>query len=82
MERGKHIIVSCVYRKPGSDIEQFKDKIAVMFEKLSDKIVCGDFNIDLLNPNRNKKIVDFIDEMSSMSLYPMITKPSRITKHQ
>ncbi len=40
----------------------------------------GDFNIDLLNPNRNKRITDFTDTLYSKGLFPVIKKPSRITK--
>lgn len=53
-----------------------------MFDKLNDKkvqIVCGDFNIDLLNPNGHKRTTDFIHTMYSNSLFPVIIKPSRIT---
>lgn len=54
VEKSKNIIISCVYRTPGTCLDIFKDKLAGMFDKLNDKkvqIVCGDFNIDLLNPN-------------------------------
>ena len=43
--------------------------------------ICGDFNIDLLNPNNHKPTEDFINTMYSLSLYPKITRPSRITSH-
>ena len=41
--------------------------------------ICGDFNMDLLNPAKLKSIDDFTNTMYSLSLYPLITKPSRIT---
>ncbi len=43
------------------------------------QIICGDFNIDLLNPNGHQKTTEFIQTMYSNSLFPVITKPSRIT---
>lgn len=43
--------------------------------------ICGEFNIDLLNPTKLKAIDDFTDMMYSLSLYPTITKPTRITLH-
>ena len=43
--------------------------------------ICGDFNIDLLNPTKLKNVDDFTDTMYSLSLYPTITKPSRIMSH-
>lgn len=42
--------------------------------------VCGDFNIDLLKSNDHKKTAEFIDTMFSFGFYPLILKPSRITK--
>ncbi len=32
--------------------------------------ICGDFNLDILNPTKHKLIDEFIDGMFSMSLYP------------
>lgn len=52
------------------------------FFKLNDNkvvFVCGDFSIDLLNPNGHKKTLDFINTMFSINLHPMIIKPSRVT---
>lgn len=43
--------------------------------------VCGDFNIDLLNPLNQNTITEFINAMYSMSLYPSIIRPIRITTH-
>lgn len=54
-----------------------------MFSKTHQKVVfiCGDFNIDLLNPNKNKMTDKFINTMHSLSLYPKVTRPSRITSN-
>lgn len=73
MEKNKNIIVSCVYRSPGSNIDTFKEWMEETFTKTSQKVmfICGDFNIDLLNPNNH----------NSLGLYPQITRPSRITSH-
>lgn len=56
MAKKKNVIVSCVYRAPGSNIEIFKDSMEGMFAKTNQKVmfICGDFNIDLLNPNKHK----------------------------
>ncbi len=56
MERTKNIIVSCIYRTPGSNIEIFNEWMERMFTKTGQKImfICGDFNIDLLNPKSIK----------------------------
>lgn len=82
MEKQKNVIVSCVYRAPDSSIEAFKDSMEVLFAKTQKvTFICGDFNIDLLNPNKHRMTDEFINTMYGLSLYPLITKPSRITAH-
>lgn len=81
--RIKNGIICCVYRKPGSNIDPFITKMEILFSTTNQKntYICGDYNIDLLNPNRHKLTDDFIEIMHSMSLFPTKTKPTRITSH-
>lgn len=80
-EKKKNVIVSCVYRTPGTSITIFNEWMDKLFSPVTQKtlFICGDFNIDLLNPTKEKNIEDFTDTMYSLSLNPTITKPSRIT---
>lgn len=39
----------------------------------------GDFNINILNIDSHQPTYDFINLMSSNGLYPLISKPTRIT---
>ena len=41
--------------------------------------MCGDFNIDLLQSDKNNSISNCIDHLYSMGLHPLITRPTRIT---
>lgn len=77
----KNIIVSCIYRTPGSDIDIFKNWMEEDFAFRNQEImfIGGDFNIDLLNPNNHKKTAEFINTLFSMGIHLKITKPSRIT---
>lgn len=74
--------ISCVYRTPGSCIDEFNTKISDLHSKDSGQgiIICGDFNIDLLKFQVHTKTTDFVNNMFSLGLYPLILKPSRITK--
>lgn len=57
-EKANNIIISCIYRTPGSCHDTFNEKLAAMFSNISDRkvqIIGGDFNIDLLNPNGHQK---------------------------
>lgn len=81
-EAKTNIFISCIYRTPGSSIDIFSNWIGDSLTKISHKNVffCGDFNIDLLNPNNHKK-TDFINTLYSLSMHPTITRPSRATSH-
>lgn len=83
MNRNRNIMISCIYRAPSYDITTFKEWIEKVYVKTEQKVmfICGDFNIDLLNPNKQVVINDFTETIYAMSLYPIITKPSRITSH-
>ena len=47
-----------------------------------DVYIMGDFNIDLLNYNTHCKTTDFLDLMFSFNMYPLISKPTRITSYK
>lgn len=63
IEGAKNIIISCIYRTPGSNIEQFKSWIEDTFTKKNNNrmYICGDINIDLLNPNNHSTTDEFIN---------------------
>lgn len=46
---------SCTYRASGIGIEAFKDWMEETFTEIGHKqnFICGDFTIDLLNPNKH-----------------------------
>ncbi|XDV33591.1 hypothetical protein PO909_003956 [Leuciscus waleckii] len=83
LEKKKKFNCKLCIQSPGSNIEMFMNSMESLFTKNDQKAVfiCGDFNIDLLNPNKHKLTDEFIDLMFSMSLFPLITKPSRISSH-
>ena len=79
---GKHVFVGCHYRPPVSlnDFNKSTEDIlsAISFEnKLS--YIMGDFNINILNSHSHQPTSEFINLMTSNSLYPLISKPTRIT---
>ena len=43
--------------------------------------MCGDFNVDLLQYDKHKATNNFIDQLYSLGLHPLITRPTRITSH-
>lgn len=82
LERKKKIVVMCVYRTPGSNVELFKERLEELMNGLNKNktcLICGDTNIDLINVLKHKATSDFLDALYSRGFYPLITKPSRIT---
>ena len=80
---GRNIIVGCLYRPPDASLNDFNRSIedflsATSFEnKLHVSYIMGDFNINILNSHQPTN--EFINLMTSNSLYPLISKPTRIT---
>ena len=82
INKKENIIISSWYRKPGSSIDICIDTLECIFRntKQNTKIfLCGDFNINLLNQDMHKGTNDFIEQLFSLGLYPLIDRPSRIT---
>ena len=83
VEKGKNIVVSCVYRTPGSTVCVFIEKVEEMLENIknTNKIcyLCGDININLLNTSSHTESNNFIDTLYSYGLYPLICRPTRVS---
>lgn len=64
-----------MYRPPSGDIELFFNNFFSCVETLTNKtktFVCGDFNIDLLKNQNNQNVRDFVDNMFTLGLFPVI----------
>ena len=80
----RNIIVSCIYRCPGSNTDIFSEHIVQLFFELTMRktvFLCGDFNIDILKHKVNQGTKSFLDTMYSVGLYPLIDRPTRISNH-
>lgn len=83
----KYVIVGSIYRPPHSNIKEFNDNLNKIFCQITtdsqlkhfdDLIICGDFNLNLLN---NINTVDFMDTMFNQHLFPTISKPTRVNEN-
>ena len=82
MRKMKNVIVSCMYRTPGANVGAFCESLDNILSDIKSKktmYICGDFNIDILKHNTHNYTRTFLDYMYSFGLYPLITKPNRIT---
>ena len=78
-----NIFVSCLYRSPGSSLDQFNVNLEAFLDKIPQNktiYLCGDYNIDLLKSDIHMATSNFIDIMFNFGLFPLISKPSRITE--
>ena len=57
----------------------FENFESALYSTSASMPLMGDFNINLLNHDTYSPTADFIDVLNSFSLYPSITKPTRIT---
>lgn len=66
----------CVYRAQGSKIEEFQRRISDLTDIQPPKkslMLCGDFNIDCINPCYSKAFKTFLNDMHSKHVFPVIT---------
>lgn len=79
----KDAVIGVVYRPPNQDVLAFNEKLNEILCKIKNekKIVylMGDFNINILDADNHIPSSEFLDNIYSHSLFPLITKPSRIT---
>ena len=81
LANGKKVLISCVYRAPNTNVDILSDFLIAILRNNRNKTiyVCGDFNIDLLQSDKDNSVSNFIDHLYSMGLHPLITRPTRIT---
>ena len=83
--KNQNVILACVYRPPNGDIKLFTEKLMQMIQSCNlpnydNFILCGDFNIDLLKFDSDSNVSSFLNSCRSLSLVPLISKPTRITE--
>ena len=86
----KQKITLCnIYRPPrdrNDDIQLFINDLAPVLETLShersDKLILGDFNLDLLKINTREKYSEFLDLVLNNGFVPKITLPTRFSERR
>ena len=82
LKNGKRLIICCIYRAPNTDLALLNEHINLICSKNNSKniYICGDFNVDLLQYDKHVETNNFIDQLYSHGLQPLITRPTRITR--
>ena len=85
-QRGaKNLILVAIYRQPNDgNLRRFLELLESWFQlydkRSNELIITGDFNLDLLKYQTHQMTSEYLDVMTSHSLLPAITRPTRI-KH-
>ena len=81
---GNKVLLCGFYHPPSSDhrvnyefIDQCCANLNMLLATGLPVIVCGDFNLNLLNPLKLRYITDFVENMYELSLFPVITIPTK-----
>ena len=84
-KNNKKYLVCEIYRPPRSIATEFLEKLESIFNNFQtshyeEVFICGDYNLNLLDSETNNSICQFINQMSTYSLLPVISRPTRITE--
>ena len=79
----KNIVIGTIYRPPGNDLGVFNTEVHNLLDSLNKEnkllYIMGDFNINLLNSDSHHPTGEFLEIMYSNMLFPLITRPTRVT---
>ena len=79
------MIIATAYKPPSASPNQFINKLGELIQSCNNKkaehfILCGDFNIDIMNYDNDNNALELLCTMNSLALLPLISKPTRIDK--
>ena len=75
------LLIISIYRPPSANAILFIDKLSELVSIISEDgydeiILCGDFNLDILNYDNNENSLSLVNSRTSQSLIPII--PNRL----
>ena len=83
--KDKSFLVGQIYRRPGSNFDNFLTKMNDLLEQISsENKICyliGDFNIDISKNLYVNHVTRFVSLLTSENMFSSITKPTRVTSH-
>jgi hypothetical protein len=79
------MIIATAYKPPSANPIIFINKLDELIVycnhiKTDHFILCGDFNIDIMNYNNENSALEFLNTLNALALLPLISKPTRITE--
>ena len=82
-KKASNLIFNAIYRPPTGDIKVFEQFCTDIFSKnqnMKHMMFAGDFDMNLLDYEYNKKVKSFFNLMYQRNLIPTINKPIRVGK--
>ena len=84
-EKRRNTVFNVIYRPSNGEIELFENfSLKILFSKNKNfnknYHIAGDFNLNLLDHDKNKKVGDFLNLIYQNGMIPNINKPTRVTK--
>ena len=84
ISKDRNILIGVLYRPPNTDIKLFNEFLDEYLTKINNEkkyvYLMGDFNLNLLNEKSHTLTSEFVDIMFENTLFPLITKPTRVAK--
>ena len=81
----KNLILSLNYRPPNGDSTLFEKHMKSILSKneatKKEVILIGDFNMNLLDFDKNKRVQSFVNLMFRFGMISTINKPTRVTRY-
>ena len=81
----KNAVIMVTYRPPNTAVEEYvrmlQDRITKVIKEKKLLYIMGDMNINLLNASSHLPTNEFINTMYANYLFPLISRPTRITEH-
>ena len=83
-EKRRNNLFNVVYRPPNGGIEPVENFLKILFNKNKNSNknyhIAGDFNLNLLNHDKNKKVQDLLNLIYQNGIIPTINKITIATK--
>ena len=85
--KSKHqanVLVGTFYRHPSKQDSFFTEKLKKVLQTTKKEttkkiIICGDFNYNLLNYDKDEYVSSFLNTLLEFNFHPCITEPTRVT---
>ena len=80
-----NIVIGVIYRMPDSSVDTFSDRMNDVLNTIQNERklyhILGDLNIDFLKHDEHRPTSTFLDVLYTYNVFPVISKPTRVTKN-